>query len=330
MRDEELDSLFRNSIEGLDSRPPQAPNWNADETFYKIQAGLNNNGKKKYPGFFDLAAAAVVLLLSLGYLFSSKQLSDRVGDDSELLGFFQEAHGDADPGLVRSFFHKLKEFSPNGVSDDFLPIVERHEHFMARNTIVLPDLIIVGSQDAFEELSLASLTLDELTIVGYRDDGMKLAVLNHDHEMLEGMESAHKEGKFTLKTPVGLSYAQNMLAPVVGLQVRKTVAENAKGSHYLGLGVNSYHFLNNGEGRLKAESQFFAELAYGVQKKNATVSGHEFGLGYLMGGTDSQFNGRTFKLNYSISFKDKLQLSPELIFTDNFNKAIPSIRLNLI
>ena len=40
MKDNELDNLFRESLNGLDSAPPQAKNWNKEGVFERVQMGL--------------------------------------------------------------------------------------------------------------------------------------------------------------------------------------------------------------------------------------------------------------------------------------------------
>ncbi len=333
MRDEEMDKLFRSSIENLEGPPPQARYWNTEETFEKIQENLNNPSGRRYPGIFDLAAAAVALLCTLGYLLSTSHQQKEGANGQAEMAFANPGDTAEDPGLVSSFFTRLQQIGQHEDAE-LVNLFSRADQRRAQPFMLDEITVFSGSFDFEEnaanvaqlparmEQSLASYTsFDQLAIP--------------DFTFASPEEQVNKGGtSFNIEIPVGIGWAARSLAPVLGARLTASFGKgNAEKYTTVSAGATTYHLVSNSpEDGLQAATKVFAEVAMGRHStdKSKTITGHEFGAGYLLNGDDIRFNGKTFKVNYSISLKDKIQISPEVIFTGNFSKAYPGVRVNLI
>ncbi len=137
------------------------------------------------------------------------------------------------------------------------------------------------------------------------------------------LELLYLSDMLTLDANIGIGLLRNTLAPYTefGISIIKqsrTMQNVAYTKTVFRAFVSSYFLFES------AVDNLFVNADIGKSKK---VS---FGVGYLVSGNSSQFNGQTGKVFMNIGILKKgLTLTPEVIFTNNFSQVFPAITLKV-
>lgn len=332
MKDNELDNLFREALQNLDGAPPQAENWNKESTFNRIQFGLNGDQNQSKHNFFDLAAAVVLTITAITYLFSffvapkiqeslpelitsvSSDLINTPGSEENsnevLLANKEKSDNEVDVeneiNLGNTFYYdqtmESKTVAAN-LNDEFL-----QKDLFKRNTII-PTIEPI-EEEKRERNAVVDFQLPF---------GKKTEVLQ-----------AHSN-KLELSLPVGVAYSAGTVAPVASFNATLNLNKHKATTSQLSVGLSAYGLLEKSEEKsIGIEPVLFAETSFGIESNNDNfVSGHSVGLGYQLNEVDA-IEGNAIKLNYTISIKKRLRVAAEALVSEGMSRIQPGIKLTFI
>lgn len=141
----------------------------------------------------------------------------------------------------------------------------------------------------------------------------------------------HRADVFTSTANLGMGLVRNTFAPYaeIGFSLimrgRRLNTNNEYHEHIIGLSNSSYFFFEkNTTGDYDILQNNFLNVSYG-EGRDLSV-----GAGYLYWKTGNYFNGLTAKLFFNVTLLKKgLTLSPEVIFTNDFNQIFPGLTLKV-
>ncbi len=350
MRDDDLDNLFRSAMDDLEGIPPQVNNWDVDKTFGKIQEQLNPKNTRKFPGIFDLAAAVVITILTIGYA-TNYLVEENIIDGEEIASVLDFSSDDqaVETNLLPS---EMDNHNENG---SFLSSSEEQEK-------TFPEINLKSVDYQFASAALADNNapinnqINNGTLLNSETRNQKnfnfvfnspFAGFSNKNKQKSGSPFDEQETlglgidrtkaphQVSLSFPIGFSYMADNFAPTISGRValNKQSKKNIDKISSIAASISSYHFMEKNEaGKMSVDSRFFVEASLGKfsSRDDKIISGHEIGAGYMLGSDNEKFQGKTFKVNYSISVKNKIKVTPEAIITDNFSKVYPGIKVTLI
>ncbi|WP_020529505.1 hypothetical protein [Flexithrix dorotheae] len=344
MRDDDLDKLFRSAMDDLEGIPPQVSNWDVDKTFGKIQEQLNPKNTRKFPGIFDLAAAVVITIITIGYA-TNYLVEEKIIDGDEIAAIIDFSSEEAveeinstleteNPDENNFILSKMEnqekafpeidlksvdfQYASTSLANNIPPVATRKNRAISKNNNA-------GDQKNFDFVFNSPMA--GFSKKGNTHDGQETLGF--------GMDNTQTPNQISLSFPIGFSYMADHFAPTISGRValNKQSKKNVDKISSIAATISSYHFMDKNEsGKMSVDSRFFVEASFGKfsSDHDKVISGHEIGGGYMLGKDNEQFKGKTFKVNYSISVKNKIKVSPEAIITDNFSKVYPGIKVTLI
>ncbi|MDW7694978.1 hypothetical protein R9C00_00205 [Flammeovirgaceae bacterium SG7u.111] len=343
MKDEKLDSLFRDSVNNLEGLPPQVKNWNMDSTFDKIQDGLQKQGNRKFPGIFDLAAAITVMLFAAGTLGSYIISQYAVKEGGNL--FLSQA--------TEELASEVQEASLSPVEDKqvFFSKATSENQSIVHTSSIFSSGLSLDSQNETELLieqpveitALATSKTSKPSSFESKGFGFAMPVSNlftkNSSNVLDGLslENSDQQSvtipKLKVSVPIGLAMVNKEFGAYIGAKFSyQKVSETKPQVTLASATVSNYGLLGeNTEGKSTLSNNVFLEASFG--KRNIStgkaVTGHEVGVGMLLNPSSSIFDSRAIKINYSLNIKNKFNISPEVILTENLSQAIAGIKLSL-
>lgn len=331
MKDEQLDNLFKQALEGMEGIPPQAKNWDKEDTFERIQLGLNGDNTKTRRSFFDLAAAVIVLVTAATYSISF---------------FTKPSLENSIPELVAEISEELLKEDENKKAlniqaEDYSKAFQDIQLVSNEVEEVEPMATMVMKPIKFEEQTMNEVIgfepLDYNTIDSKNEErnvlvenatkvNMLLPFARKNDKIL-----SEKGNKVNMSLPVGVAYTAGSIAPVVSFNSSFNLKENSHKTTQLNFGASAYGLMQQNENnKLEVEPVVFAETSLGLQtNQDKLITGHAVGVGYQLNNSDL-VEGRAVKLNYTLSVKKRLKIAAEALVSEGFSKVQPGIKLTFI
>jgi hypothetical protein len=342
MRDEEIDRLFRESIENLDGLPPQAPHVDLEMAFQKIQRQLHGGGgtsqKKNFPGIFDLAAAMVALLLTLGYginhVLDRNEPAGQSGPAEVAAVSPQETKAATLEALqftTLAVAPAMIEYQPEGfnaIASEPLQLPEAPKAHPAETPVLQP---VKKTKPPHEVLPARVSFAVEHSLV----QAFKAAQKGQQPSGVGELPSKHH---LSLQVPVGLAFANGHGAATLGTRLQwETGQPDKRMATTIQVGASAYAWATGleGEGQPALSPQVFLEVSAGkmARQKGKWISGHEVGMGYRVAGQRDFMGAQLIKVNYTLHVKDRIQVSPEVMVSElslQSGAVYPGIRVTMI
>lgn len=334
MKDEQLDNLFKQALEGMEGIPPQAKNWDKEDTFERIQLGLNGDSTKTRRSFFDLAAAVIVLVTAATYSIS---FFTKPSLENSIPALVAEI---SDEFLKENLNEEVQNIQAENFSNAF------QEVQLVSNEVeeVEPVASLVMKPIRFEEQtmnevmgfeSLNYMTNDskneesKILTEGHPKVNMLLPFAKRNGEILS--DTQQKGNKVNMSLPVGVAYTAGSVAPVVSFNSSFDLKENSHSTTQLNMGTSVYGLMQQNENnKLEVAPLVFAETSLGLEtNQDKLITGHAVGVGYQLNNSDL-VEGRAVKLNYTLSVKKRLKIAAEALVSEGFSKVQPGIKLTFI
>ncbi len=351
MNPEDIDGMFRASIEDLAGPVPNIP-WDAALTFDKIQGRMAQKPvRKSFWGQGLLAAACVSVLLAAGgtwwlgqtvyspveaHAFSSARL---VAGPPPMPSVYRE-----DPAIFRDHLfvsdHEWPKINPRAVAlaaGTLAPHGEPAPAFNGMAAFGRESQAFATYASPFDGLSL---NLGKVHLAVFEDQDRNAFLLwrfpfcefpFEANSGQNGQPARNKSHHFEVGTPLGAGVMANKLTVSAGLRA-SVAATNSRGRETsVGAGLDFSPTMGTAEnGSLQVSPNVFVEAAAGIFQKlpNGDKTGVGISAGILANPRHSQeFEGATLRVGLQKRFKNNITVSPEITFTQNFQKAFPGIRI---
>ncbi len=329
MKDNELDDLFRNALHDMEGVPPQAKNWDREDTFGKIQRNLNGNqGQNRY-NFFDLAAAIVLTLTAVTYLFSFLIAPEVQKALPGLMGATEKTHEELLEPTEKTDKREFLALTFDKTKSEALAKLEKDEEAQNESINIESKALQVNTEFSEQKLvaKVKEKAAEPIDAVPQSESKIDLQLPFSKKPVNVKVAS----NKLQISLPVGIAYTAGTIAPTASVNASINLKEASNFTTQASLGLSAYGLMEKRENEgLRISPAIFAETSFGVtSNKDQFVSGHAFGVGYQLNEIES-IDGNAIKLNYTISIKKRLRVAAEALVSEGMSKIHPGIKLTFI
>jgi len=366
MNYDQLDKIFKDEINALDSVPPQV-GWNRDKTWEKLNSRLHEvHPQRKILGLLISAgslnqwsygiAAAVTLLITVGVVYNQSifsQITTQANQNNNENKVLEAKSYDNNPvneklpvlsaqGLLAQKGNSFTQGEPlvlgNGSAfTPYLNLIDaNNEAFIYQsnfNLKAIPNLLTLSNMQDFIELTndkeAQPLVWQEiLPVVGLKENVKK------------------KRAQFGIDVQSHLSLVKHNLAAGINVQWDMPLGSRRQlADQVISIGVdNQYQFLSllpEGNDHIEGDNNHesaqgintFATVGYRRNFSKREDKPFWLGVkaGYLVQNTTPVFEDKTIKLELTLGDNEnnKFTISPQVYLTDNFSKVIPGIKIGM-
>ncbi|MEN7547064.1 hypothetical protein AAG747_04050 [Rapidithrix thailandica] len=348
MKDEELDRLFREQIENLDSAPPQL-NWEPEASFQRIQAQLKQ--PKKGGGFIwthYLSVAASISLLFVASLTVFKAVdhwkADFMPEQAPPSVSYSENNNPVPNMQLQVMSGTLSSSAPPLATEmqsvEYTKQTTSSDHYIPRLELVN---LVQNSNPVKNQLLHTTHNTSEVathqlsyTIFGYElfsttwSPEKELSTTSSQEMFGHTASQMPAKKNFVVNLGLGTELIGSQFGPQANIAFSiQTENQAANAINEWSLGISSTALIHEAEGQQRSlQPATFVEASIG-KKSLDKKTGDSFGVGMLIHSDNPQFSGSTFKLQYTKKLLKRINISPELILTENFKKIIPGFKLTL-
>ena len=138
--------------------------------------------------------------------------------------------------------------------------------------------------------------------------------------------------QLTMNTYIGVALVRNMLSPTasLGINFSHLQKHDNSTSYIYGVYAQPYFlFDKKADGSYATLTNWFLNAEFGASSQSSSkfLRG-TMGVGYLLKPDGYNFKNTTMKAFLNYTFKNGINLSPEVIFTDNFHNVFPGFTMS--
>jgi len=365
MNYDQIDKLFRDEIDSLDSIPPQV-SWDRDKSWEKLNAKLHEtHPQRKVIALFGTSlsqwtygtAAAVAILIASTIILMNKQQNHQISQSIS-----DNARNEDDAHLVNQLAGSNPVPEQTLVIDDKLASRWNMAAVVKENPMLVQNLAFFNPYAGNNPLLMNADR--NMLIEGFKPVNQKAGLNNpdiqwpakdlaNDNYQVESVPPANyaryfkKNPDFTFQVNAHSGLVKDNLN--VGLEVAwqfKLRNKSNKVNQMVGFGLdNQYQFLSIGNDK-GDEKQFqekdhrhqhgintFATLSYARNFSKNEQKPVWLGIkaGYLVQNTSATFDDKTLLLEMIVgdSENKKFTIAPQVFLTEDFKKVIPGIKLGM-
>ncbi len=288
----EIDLLVKRKVESLDFFPPPISGWNKKETWQIIKKQMEGADKTLIAWGFSIAASISLLVAAGLHIQLPFRFSDPAMPTKEI--------------ALKSTDYTQAELTVAKAPGSMYTTTNR------------PTIDRVKSKNIVQGKA-------------YKQPAIK-SVPRHVYNLDLQQEShtpSFNRKQLRLLPFISLSHATNMgTSPSVGLDY--TIISHSKKDRIrsLTVGVNSRLQKVNHEQYTQTKLFTFVELGYSSQQKTSQ-KGWSAKAGLMVNPDSNVYSNNTVKFSLNRQFNQHIKAGPEIIFTNNFQKAYPGISLIL-